>query len=50
MDFLRDKERGEWEENRLRLDGSNVFHLKTIDGIMYQFDATTGEIKKTEKP
>jgi hypothetical protein len=28
----------------------NVFHLKTIDGIMYQFDVTTGEIKKTEKP
>jgi hypothetical protein len=32
------------------LEWDNVFHLKTIDGIMYQFDATTGEIKKTEKP
>jgi hypothetical protein len=53
MDYrnLPDMERKKWEENRLRLDGSNnVFHLKTIDGIMYQFDATTGEIKKTDKP
>ncbi len=51
MDYrnLTDKERKKWEENRLRLDGDNIFHLKTIDGIIYQFDATTGEIKKKEQ-
>jgi hypothetical protein len=36
-------------ENKLRLDNQNIFHLKTIDEIIYQFDATTGEIKKTER-
>jgi hypothetical protein len=49
-DYLTDKKPEKWQEDRLRLDGMNVFHLKTIDGIMYQFDVTTGEIKKTEKP
>ncbi|MHC4757450.1 MAG: hypothetical protein ACYTE8_02225 [Planctomycetota bacterium] len=31
------------ENGILRLDSQNVFHLKTIDGIIYQFDVTTGE-------
>jgi len=48
--YLRNKKPEDGPENDLRLDAQNVFHLKTIDGIMYQFDATTGEIKKAEKP
>jgi hypothetical protein len=32
-------------EAELKLDSKNVFHLKTIDNIMYTFDATNGEIK-----
>jgi hypothetical protein len=39
-----------WLATDPKLDGDNVLQLKTMDGIMYQFDATTGEIKKTEKP
>jgi hypothetical protein len=48
--YLRNKKPEKGPENDLRLDAQNVFHLKAIDGIMYQFDATTGEIKNTEKP
>jgi hypothetical protein len=29
------------------LDSSNVFHLMTVDGIQYEFDATTCKILKT---
>ena len=45
--FWLDRELG--SEAERKLDWNNVFYLKTIDGIIYQFDATTGEIKKTEK-
>ena len=37
-------------EPRPKLDYANKFHLKTCDGISYTFDATTGQIIKTEGP
>src|SRR5437762_609617 len=37
-------------EATLKLDWKNVFHLKTIDGVIYKFDATTGDIKEKKKP
>lgn len=37
-------------EATLRLDYQNIFHLKTIDGIVYAFDATTGDIVRTTSP
>jgi hypothetical protein len=33
-------------ESQLRVSWDNIFYLKTCDGILYQFDMTTGEIKK----
>jgi len=33
-------------EATLRIDWENVFHLKSIDGIKYEFDVSTGTIKK----
>lgn len=41
--FWLDKSPG--SEAKRRLDRDNVFYLKTIDGIAYQFYATTGKIK-----
>jgi len=35
---------------KLTLEWENVFRLKTIDGIAYQFDATTGQIKEARRP
>jgi len=35
---------------QLRIDWTNTFHLKTIDGIRYEFDVTTGEIAKKVLP
>ena len=37
-------------EAELKLDWENIFHLKTIDGILYEFDAITGNIKKKRSP
>lgn len=33
-------------ESELRIVWKNIFRLKTCDGILYDFDITTGEIKK----
>lgn len=33
-------------ESELRISWDNVFHLKTCDEIVYEFDVTTGKIKK----
>lgn len=35
-------------ESELRIIWKNTFRLKTCDGILYDFDITTGEIKKKE--
>jgi len=35
---------------QLRIDWTNTFHLKTIDGVRYEFDVTTGEIAKKVLP
>ena len=55
MWLARDKERLEAKpkqdpEAELELDWKNVFHMKTIDGIVYKSDATTGQIKEKRKP
>jgi len=36
-------------EAELRLDWEDTFHLKTIDGISYEFDARTGQIKSKQR-
>jgi hypothetical protein len=33
-------------ESELSVSWDNTFRLKTCDGIVYEFDMTTGEIKK----
>lgn len=38
-----------WKARAPVLDPQNVFHLQTIDGIVYEFDATTGTIKKRSR-
>ena len=37
-------------EAELKIDWNNIFHLKTIDGISYEFDISTGEISKKILP
>lgn len=37
-------------DTELRLSRDNIFHLKTCDGIIYEFDMTTGGIKKSARP
>lgn len=48
--MLIDKEKVPDPEARLRLDASNIFHLKTIDGIVYEFDVLTGDVKLKKRP
>lgn len=38
------------QDAKLKIDWNNSFHLKTIDGIRYEFDISTGEISKKTLP
>ena len=37
-------------DTALMLDPDNIFHIRTIDNIQYDFDITTGDIKSKKKP
>jgi len=45
--FLRQARQAGLPDDPPSLDSSNVFHLITVDGIHYEFDAATGKIQKT---